>query len=111
MHIKKTDSYGEDGNFDNKVKIIEEVDKVLPDILGFNPDVLAITADHSTPAALSSHSWHPNPFLLHTKYIRNNDIHAFNEKECLKGSLGIFYSKDAMPLMLASALKLKKYGA
>ena len=111
LHIKKTDSYGEDGNFDAKVKIIEEVDSIIPDILSLDPDVLAITADHSTPAILSGHSWHPNPFLLHTEFIRKNEVSAFNEQECLKGSLGIFYSIDAMPLMLASAMKLIKYGA
>ena len=111
LHIKKTDSYGEDGNFDAKVKIIEEVDSIIPDILSLDPDVLAITADHSTPAILSGHSWHPNPFLLHTEFIRKNEVSAFNEQECLKGSLGIFYSIDAMPLMLGSAMKLIKYGA
>lgn len=67
VHIKKTDSYGEDGNFDNKVKIIQEVDKVIPDILSLQPDVFVITSDHSTPALLSGHSWHPNPLLLHAK--------------------------------------------
>ncbi len=111
VHIKKTDSYGEDGNFDNKVKIIEEVDKFIPDILGLRPDVFVITGDHSTPALLSGHSWHPNPFLLKSDYIRPDKAERFTESECLKGSLGQFYSVDAMPLMLANALKLKKFGA
>ncbi|MDD5065672.1 MAG: 2,3-bisphosphoglycerate-independent phosphoglycerate mutase [bacterium] len=111
VHVKKTDSYGEDGNFENKVKIIEETDKIIPDILALNPDVLAVTSDHSTPSLLAGHSWHPNPFLLHGRFIRKSPVTRFTEAECLKGSLGIFYSIDAMPLMLASALKLAKYGA
>lgn len=111
VHIKKTDSYGEDGDFDNKVKVIEQTDKIIPDILSLNPDVFVITSDHSTPVILSGHSWHPNPFLLYSKFIRKNDVKGFTENECLKGSLGIFYAIDSMPLMLASAMKLNKYGA
>ncbi len=111
FHIKKTDSYGEDGNFEEKIKIIEETDKILPEILSLNPDVLVITGDHSTPAVLSSHSWHPNPFLLKSKYIRPDEGKRFTENECLKGSLGHFYSINAMSLMLAHSLKLKKFGA
>jgi len=111
FHIKKTDSYGEDGNFDEKVKIIEEFDKILPEILSLDPSVVVITGDHSTPSILKGHSWHPNPFLLYSKYVFTTDSSRFTEKECLKGSLGQFYSINAMPLMLANSLKLKKFGA
>ncbi len=113
VHVKKTDSYGEDGSFDKKVKVIEEFDKLLPEILSLNPDVVAITGDHSTPALMKSHSWHPNPFLIKSKYQRivyNNKI-KFSETECAKGVLGRFYSLDILPLMMANALKFKKYGA
>ncbi len=111
FHVKKTDSYGEDGNRKNKIKIIEEFDSLLPEILNLKFDVVVITGDHSTPTFLKGHSWHPNPFLLYSPFVRKDEGKKFTEKECLKGSLGIFYSIDAVPLMLAHALKLKKYGA
>lgn len=111
LHIKKTDSYGEDGNSENKIKIIEEFDSLLPEILSLNPDVLVITSDHSTPSLLKAHSWHPNPFLLYSKWERCGGSQRFTEKECRNGSLGIFYAKDAILLILANALKLKKFGA
>ncbi len=111
LHIKKTDSYGEDGNFSAKVKIIEEADRYIPALLELNPDVLVITGDHSTPAALAAHSWHPNPFLLYSRYIRVDEVRHFSEREFVKGGLGRFSSTDAMPLMLANALKLNKFGA
>ncbi len=111
IHIKKTDSYGEDGNIQNKVRVIEEVDAQIPRLLSLNPDVIVVTGDHSTPAVLKGHSWHPNPFLLYSKCGREDEGRAFNENECVKGTLGMFYAVDAMSLMMAYALKLKKYGA
>jgi 2,3-bisphosphoglycerate-independent phosphoglycerate mutase len=111
IHIKKTDSYGEDGNFAAKVKVIEELDAALPLVTKLNPDVLVITGDHSTPARLKGHSWHPNPFLLCSPFVRTDGFNAFNEQNCARGSLGTFPSVEAMPLMLANALKLDKFGA
>ncbi|MDD5015842.1 MAG: 2,3-bisphosphoglycerate-independent phosphoglycerate mutase [Atribacterota bacterium] len=111
LHIKKTDSYGEDGNFEQKVKVIEEVDKYIPEVLALKPDVLVVTGDHSTPALMKGHSWHPNPFMLFSKYIRVDEVEQFNEKECVKGELGRFSAVDVLPLMMANALKLQKFGA
>jgi len=87
VHIKKTDSYGEDGNFEGKMHIIEEVDALLPRILALNPDVLIITGDHSTPAKLKSHSWHPIPTMLYAKDARPDGITSFGERACIQGSL------------------------
>ncbi|MFH1824192.1 MAG: 2,3-bisphosphoglycerate-independent phosphoglycerate mutase [Candidatus Firestonebacteria bacterium] len=111
LHIKKTDSYGEDGNFENKVKVIEEVDKQIPRLDKLNFDCMVITGDHCTPALLKSHSWHPNPFLLISKYLIPDEFESFNERNCKKGGLGQFFSIEAIPMMLAYSRKLEKYGA
>jgi 2,3-bisphosphoglycerate-independent phosphoglycerate mutase len=111
LHIKKTDSYGEDGDFGKKVEVIEEVDRHIPVLLELNPDVIAVTGDHSTPSLLKGHSWHPNPFMLYSKYERIDDVQEFTETACVKGGLGRFLAVYEMPLMLASALKLEKFGA
>ena len=111
LHIKKTDSAGEDGDFAKKVELIEEFDTLLPRILELRPDVLAITADHSTPVPLKAHSWHPVPLLLHSRYIRPDSAARFTEQECLKGSLGRFRAVELMPQLLAHALKLRRFGA
>lgn len=113
FHIKKTDSYGEDGDFKNKVKIIEEFDRLLPKILKLKPDTLVITGDHSTPATMKSHSWHPNPILIKAPFQRNNATKEikFSESECSLGILGQFCSVDILPLMMAHSQKFKKYGA
>ncbi|MBI5633394.1 MAG: 2,3-bisphosphoglycerate-independent phosphoglycerate mutase [Nitrospirae bacterium] len=111
LHVKKVDSYGEDGNFAEKTKRIEEFDALLPKIMELNPDVLAITGDHSTPALMKGHSWHPVPILLKSPYVLGGLCSSFSERECTKGELGIFPTVQLMSFMLANSLRLKKFGA
>jgi len=111
LHIKQADTAGEDGNFGRKTKIIEEVDAALPQLLKLNPEVIIVTGDHSTPALLKGHSWHPVPFLLRSPWCRPDDVAEFSERACAKGSLGRFPALDIMPLAMAHALKLVKFGA
>jgi 2,3-bisphosphoglycerate-independent phosphoglycerate mutase len=111
IHIKKTDSAGEDGDFEAKKTAIEEADLHIPRLVDLHPDVLVVTSDHSTPCALKSHSWHPNPFLLLAKTAVPDAVTRFSERTCSQGHLGRFQALLAMPLMLAHAGKLKKYGA
>ena len=111
LHIKGTDSAGEDGDWERKVKVIEEFDRHLPEILDLGPDVLAITGDHSTPSILKSHSWHPVPLLIRSPYVLGGTSSRFTERECLKGEIGIIPGKKIMNLLLAHALKLDKFGA
>ncbi len=111
FHVKKTDSYGEDGNFDAKVHIIEETDAIIPTIMNLKPDVVAITGDHSTPALLKSHSWHPLPLLLWSNCCRPDGVRKFGEHACAAGGLGRMISTSLLPVMMANALKLLKFGA
>jgi 2,3-bisphosphoglycerate-independent phosphoglycerate mutase len=112
VHIKKTDSTGEDGNFDGKVHVIESVDQALPMLLDLAPDVLIITGDHSTPAKMKSHSWHPVPFLLWAPgTVIPDNQNKFGERFCQQGGLGTFPALNTMLLALGHANRLNKYGA
>jgi 2,3-bisphosphoglycerate-independent phosphoglycerate mutase len=112
IHIKKTDSMGEDGNFAGKVGVIESVDQALPALLDLHPDVLMITGDHSTPCLLRSHSWHPVPFLLWAPAsARSDEQQHFGERACARGGLGTFPAIDTIPQALAHGLRLEKFGA
>ena len=111
VQVKKTDSTGEDGDFAEKVHKIEIFDELLPQLLELKPDVLAIVGDHSTPSKLKAHSWHPVPVLIHSDYGRRDAAQRYTEEEAARGSLGLRRGPDLMPLLMANALKLNKYGA
>ncbi len=111
MHVKKTDSAGEDGDFERKVAAIEEVDALVPRMLESGVEVLAVTGDHSTPAQMAAHSWHPVPVLLWGGTAAADGLPAFDEVSCRQGSLGRFEAKHLLPQLLAAAGRLAKYGA
>lgn len=112
VHIKNIDSRGEDGDAAAKSAAIEEVDQALPILLDLAPDVLIVTGDHSTPAALRSHSWHPVPFLLWAPKTHRADLETeFGDRRCARGGLGTFYAVETMSLALAHARRLEKFGA
>jgi 2,3-bisphosphoglycerate-independent phosphoglycerate mutase len=111
LHFKYTDSTGEDGAFEQKVKRIEELDAALPRIEQLRPDVLIVTGDHSTPSLLKSHSWHPVPTVLAAATCRPDGLEKFSERDCLRGGFGIFPAKHLMLLAMAHALRFGKYGA
>lgn len=112
LHVKKTDSYGEDGNFDKKISIIEETDKEIPRLLNLNPDVIIVTGDHSTPSLMKAHSWHPVPALLWSKNCRPDKVEQFGERACMTGGLGNrLPAIDLIPLALANTMRLEKFGA
>lgn len=111
LHYKPPDKAGEDGDFDRKVAVIEAVDAVVPRLLEAGPDVMVVTGDHSTPARLRSHSWHPVPFLLWGGAARGDAAEAFGETACASGSLGLRRGCELMPLAVARAGRLAKFGA
>lgn len=111
LHVKQTDQAGEDGDLATKVAVLEEVDAVLPRLLDLGPDVVAVTGDHSTPAPMSAHSWHPVPLLLWGRYCYVDDRRRFTEEEAIHGHLGTFPARYLTPMMLANAGRLKKFGA
>jgi len=111
FHVKKTDSRGEDGDFEGKVKVIEHFDAALPDILALEPDVVIVTGDHSTPALWKAHSWHELPVLLWSRYIRRDGVTQFGERPCMAGGLGHIHHADLLPLAMAHAGRFIKFGA
>ncbi len=110
IHYKPADAAGEDGDFDAKVKTLEDLDPFIPQIRALNPDVFMVAGDHSTPAIMAAHSWHPVPFMLHSQLTRGEGIDGFDERNCGQGSLGRIPATNVMLLALAHAGKLTKFG-
>jgi 2,3-bisphosphoglycerate-independent phosphoglycerate mutase len=111
VHYKYTDAAGEDGDYDRKVDKIEEVDQSIQALLALDPDVFVVAGDHSTPATMAAHSWHPVPFMLRSRLGRADDCDAFSDRALLTGALGTFPAKESLPLALAHAGRFKKFGA
>jgi 2,3-bisphosphoglycerate-independent phosphoglycerate mutase len=111
LHYKDTDKAGEDGDFEAKVAALERFDALLPRVLALEPDVLAISGDHSTPSILKGHGWQGVPALISSPYSGADHVSRFSERDCACGSLGVMPAQDLMPLVMANALRFTKYGA
>lgn len=111
VHVKYPDARGEDGDFDGKIKVLEEVDRLVPRIADLNPAAIVVTGDHSTPSKMATHSWHPVPFLIHSDLARVDQVETFDEISCIQGGIGRQPSVHLMGLTLAHADRLQKFGA
>lgn len=111
VHYKATDTAGEDGDYHRKVQALERLDRALPALLDLDPDVLIVAGDHSSPTAMAAHSWHPVPLMIHSRWSPYGDAEGFSERECARGLLGTIPAAEIMPIALATAMKLDKFGA
>jgi len=111
VHYKDTDKAGEDGDFDAKVQALERLDRAIPEIRALGPDVLIVSGDHATPSILSGHGWQPVPVMIWSRYCGADGVTAFTERACAAGSLGVIPAQHLMPLVMANALRLNKFGA
>jgi 2,3-bisphosphoglycerate-independent phosphoglycerate mutase len=111
IHIKATDMYGEDGDFEAKTAAIEKVDRALPSLLETKPGVLAVTGDHSTPVPYKAHGWQPVPVMVHAERAGADGLARFSERNAVHGTLGTIQSCQLIPVLLACADRLAKFGA
>ena len=111
VHYKPTDAAGEDGDFARKQQAIATFDDCVPSLLALGPNVVVVTGDHSTPAGMAAHSWHPVPALIWGDHVRRDDTHRFGERESVHGGLGTIPAKELLPIAFAHAGRLTKFGA
>ena len=110
LHFKPADAAGEDGDFEAKVSRLEELDSLVPRLLALGADTLVVAGDHSTPAVMASHSWHPVPLMIHSALTEADGVGEFSERGCRGGSIGRIDATNVMLMALAHAGKLVKFG-
>src|SRR5712692_8273000 len=111
VHYKDTDKAGEDGDFDAKVSALERFDAFMPEIRALGPDVIDVSGAHASPSILAGHGWQPVIVLLWSRYCGADPVTAFAERACAAGTLGVIPAQHLMPLVMANAQRLTKYGA
>jgi 2,3-bisphosphoglycerate-independent phosphoglycerate mutase len=111
LHYKDTDKAGEDGDFDAKVAALERLDAFIPEIEALHPDVFVVSGDHATPSVLAAHGWQPVPVIVRSAYSGADPVTSFTERACVGGTLGLMPAQHLMPIVLANALRLTKFGA
>ena len=110
LHYKPADAAGEDGDFDAKVRALEDLDASIPRLLDISADTLVVAGDHSTPALMAGHSWHPVPLLISSPSTIGQGINGLTETACGNGHLGRLPATSVMMIAMAHAGKLAKFG-
>ena len=110
LHYKPADAAGEDGDFDAKVRVLEDLDAFIPRLLEIGADTLVVAGDHSTPALMAGHSWHPVPLLVSSSSTKGQGIDGLTESACGHGQLGYLPATSVMLIAMAHAGKLTKFG-
>lgn len=114
LHVKAPDVASHDGNAEQKVGVIEKIDKMLAYILNkvnLGETYVALTADHTTSCITGNHEGDPVPLAIMGPYVRSDDVDEYSERACARGGLGRLRGKDLMPILMNFLGKVKKFGA
>ncbi|MFP3945294.1 MAG: 2,3-bisphosphoglycerate-independent phosphoglycerate mutase [Archaeoglobaceae archaeon] len=113
LHIKATDEYGHDGDFEGKKAFVESVDHNIKPLMELDPQevLLILTADHSTPIMVKEHTADPVPVIISHEGVRVDDVSAFSEFEAYKGGLCRIRGRDLVNISMDLIDKSQKFGA
>jgi len=104
VHLKGPDEPGHDGDFNSKVKAIEDIDRYflgpLLDRVDMGKTAFIITSDHATPPNERGHTADPVPIYLYSPNIKSDGLSKYSEKDASNGSLGVLTGGwDIIPLV------------
>jgi len=111
VHVEAPDEASHIGDFDLKVKAIEEFDRrIVGKMLNglsslFNEYRILLMPDHATPVSLKTHTSDPVPFAIYdSKKAKKGSAkkRCFDEKSALLGEIGMIDAKILMKKLLNS---------
>lgn len=111
LHFKQTDLAGEDGDYKRKIEVIQRIDEVLEPLTTLDDTLIVVTADHSTPCSIKTHSADPVPIMICGEEVRRDGIEGFDEFKAARGGLNRIRGLDLMPILLDIVNLAEKYGA
>jgi 2,3-bisphosphoglycerate-independent phosphoglycerate mutase len=107
IHIKGPDVPAHDGDFDAKIRSIEDIDETffgpLLDSLDRADTIVAVTADHSTSCARKAHTDGPVPLVVSGASIGSDAVGSYGERASREGALGHLQGPEIMPLLVEAA--------
>ena len=93
IHVESPDEAGHEGNIEEKIKAIENIDKyvlgrILEEIGELDDYKIAILPDHPTPIDLKTHTSDEVPIAIYSSLEENiDDVEKYDEESVKKGSL------------------------
>lgn len=101
IHLQETDLCGEDGDYLEKVRVIEEMDHALSFLDEYVDDaIIVVTSDHSTPCVLKAHSGDSVPIMIFGNGLRFDHVTEFSEFGCQNGGLGTILGREVMSYII-----------
>lgn len=114
LHVKAPDVTSHDGDFQQKIKVIESIDSMIAyiiDHVDMNETYIAVTADHTTSCVTRNHEGDPVPVAITGPFVRKDDVKKYDERSCSKGGLGRIRGVNLMPILMNLIGKVEKFGA
>lgn len=102
LHLEATDEAGHDGDLDLKIRAIEYLDSrvvgpIMEELSTWDEPVrVALLPDHATPVEKRIHIGDPVPFTIYTPGAKPDDVTAYDEESCAKGSYGTLHLQEFM---------------
>ncbi|HZY95275.1 MAG TPA: 2,3-bisphosphoglycerate-independent phosphoglycerate mutase [Candidatus Bathyarchaeia archaeon] len=114
VHVKAPDIAGHDADFKGKVRALEDVDRMVGNIIDevdIGTNYVCLTSDHATPVGYGSHTGDPVPIVVGGPDVPASRILKLSEASASRGNLGRIRGIDLMPVLTDLMGRSRLYGS